>query len=89
MIKIKENTINKLNINRENINAKTGPIFLKEERGGKNHSKFRKVIAQNLDDDHIITDTGYKYYKSHIKRNKKHQDNYNPNIKAKTNKKTK
>lgn len=76
-MKFKENNINKRNINRENVDIQTGPVYLKDERGGKNHSKFRKVIVSELDNDHVITSTGHKYYKSHIKRKKTLQNTEN------------
>lgn len=74
MIKNKEKIINKLNRTRENVSIQTGPVYLKDERGGKNHSKFRKVTVTELDNDHVITDRGYKYHKSHIKKKKKYQN---------------
>lgn len=80
IIKMKENTINKLNETRENVDIQTGNIYIKDERGGKNHSKFRKIVVSELDNDHVITDNGYKYYKSHIKRKKKFQNTETPNI---------
>ncbi|KAI8119001.1 hypothetical protein CVS40_9481 [Lucilia cuprina] len=33
----------KLNKERENVEIQTGPVYMKDERGGKNHSKFRKM----------------------------------------------
>lgn len=84
IIKNKEKTINTLNKNREDVQVTSGPIFLKEVRGGKNHAKFRKVNANIVDNDHVIIGSGHRYYKSHIKRSKKYQDNNNPSIKAKT-----
>lgn len=72
--KNKEKTINKLNKTRENVEIQTGPVYLKDDRGGKNHSKFRKTTVTALDNEHVITDRGHKYYKSHIKRNKKFQN---------------
>lgn len=77
MIKIKERTIGKINKNREDVEIQTGPIYLKDERGGKNHSKFRKVRVSQVDGDHVITSSGHKYYKSHIKRKKKFQNENN------------
>lgn len=80
IIKIKETIINKLNKNREDAKMQTGPVFIKEERGGKNHSKFRKIYVQSLDSEHVVTGRGHKYYKSHIKRQKKYQNNQNHTI---------
>lgn len=74
IIKTKEKTIEKLNENREDIEIQTGPVYLKDERGGKNHSKFRKVTVSEMDNDHVITDTNYKYYKYHVNRKKKLQN---------------
>lgn len=75
MVALKEKTINKLNQNREEVDIQTGNQFLKEVRGGKNHAKFRKVKVERLDNEHVITNTGHKYYKSHLKRAKKYQNN--------------
>lgn len=61
----KEKIINKINKNREDVDLQTGRQLLKEIRGGKNHSKFRRVNVEPLDDEHVITKTGHKYYKSH------------------------
>lgn len=73
IVKLKEKSIQKLNQNRENVEIQTGPIYLRDERGGKNHSKFRKVTVTEIDNDHVVTDRNHKYYKSHIKRKKKFQ----------------
>lgn len=75
MVKAKEKSISKLNENRENCELQTGPVFLKHERGGKNHARFRKVTVDRFDDDHLVTQTRHKYYKSHIKRKKRSQIN--------------
>lgn len=74
IIKAKEKAIEKVNRNREETEIQTGPIYLKDERGGKNHSKFRRVTVTQADDDHVITSKGHKYFKSHIKRKKKFQN---------------
>ena len=71
IIRLKERIISKLNRNRENCEVQIGEVYLKNERGGKNHAKFRKVKVDQLDNDHVITQTKHKYYKSHIKRKKK------------------
>lgn len=84
IIKIKEKTISKLNHTREEVEVQSGPIFLKEVRGGKNYPKFRKIEVEKPDENHVINkETGLKYYKSHVKRNKKFQNNNLPTIKAK------
>lgn len=85
ILKIKEKTINTLNKNRTDIEISPGLNFVKDPRGGKNHSKFRKMEIEILDEDHITNkDTGLKYYNSHVKPKKKFQNNNNPTIKAKT-----
>lgn len=49
--KIKEKTIGRVNKHREDVEVQTGPIYLKDERGGKNHSKFRKIVVSELDNE--------------------------------------
>lgn len=75
IVKLKEKYISQLNENREDCVVQTGQVYLKHERGGKNHAKFRKVEVATLDDDHVMTQTRHKYYKSHIKRGKHLQTN--------------
>lgn len=70
--KKKQNKINKLNQKREDVNIRSGPVFLKQVRGGKNYSRFKKANVQELDENHV-TLKGQKYYKAHIKQNKKFQ----------------
>ena len=50
---MKETTINKLNKTREDADIQVGHIYLKDERGGKNNSIFRKVIVSELDNNII------------------------------------
>lgn len=65
----KQKSINKINHNRENCEV-FGDVYIKQDRGGKNHSKFRKVNVEELDENHVITKNGHIYYKSHLKREK-------------------
>lgn len=79
----KEKYTQKLNENRKDFELESGPNYIKEIRGGKNHRKYRKVHAEKIDDDHIqTTETGYKYYKTHVRPTKKYQDKYSPKNKA-------
>lgn len=71
IINAKEKYTNKSNENREDCGLRTGQVYIKQERGGKNHAKFRKMNVIRLDDDHVVTDKGYKYYKSHVKRQRR------------------
>lgn len=64
----KRRTIEKINQNREDCELRTGDVYIKQDRGGKNHSKFRKVNVTEFDDNHVITKNGHIYYKSHLKR---------------------
>ena len=81
--KKKENYINKLNKDRKDVDIQEGTNFIKEIRGGKNHRKYRKIDSSIIDEEHLQdTNNGLKYYKAHIKPNKKYQDNNNPRIKA-------
>lgn len=83
--KIKEKIIGKLNQNRSDVLVEAGPNFIKEIRGGKNHARYRKIVTEKLDDDHIIdTKNRLKYYKTHVKPKKKFEDKNNPTTKAKT-----
>ncbi len=84
--KIKEKTINKLNENREDVEVPDvpGPSFIKDERGGKHHAKFKILDIEKMDENHFKNKTNnFKYYKSHIKRRKKFQNINNPTVKAK------
>ena len=35
------------------------------------HAKFGKISVERFDDDHVVTQKRYRYYKSYIKRKKK------------------
>lgn len=84
ILKIKTKNINNLNKTREDTEIEPGPNFIKEIRGGKNHAKFRKLEVERFNEDHVLDKvTKLKYYKSHIKRKKKFQNNKFPTIKAK------
>lgn len=82
--KYKENIINRLNSNREDVEIADGPNFIKDTRSGnKNRPKFRKMITEKLDGNHIINKkNNFKYYKSHIRKKKKFQNNNNPTVKT-------
>ena len=74
----KTKVIERLNSQRLGGNEKleNGINYIKETRGGKNHSKFRKIKANIIDPDHIQdVKSGQKYYRSHIKKRKKYQSN--------------
>lgn len=74
ILKKKLNTLDKLNKHRKNEDIETGPNFIKEVRGGKNHSKYRKIQADKLDDDHLRDIKNQNiYYRTHIKTKKKYQ----------------
>lgn len=73
LVKTKEKIIEKANQNREDCDLHTGDVYIKQERGGKNHPKFRKAYVEKLDDNHVTTKNGHKYYKSHLKRKKTFQ----------------
>lgn len=79
--KKKEKYTQKLNESRKDIELEDGTNYIKEIRGGKNHTKYRKVNANKIDNDHLQTvKTGHKYYKTHVKPRKKYQDRDNPTI---------
>lgn len=85
ILKKKNNYINKLNKNRTDIVIEEGTNYIREIRGGKNHRRYRKIESKKVDEDHIEnTKTGHKYYKAHIRPQKKYQDKNNPKIKAKS-----
>lgn len=72
----KEHIIQKLNIGRVDKEITDGKNFIKEIRGGKNHSKYRLIDGQELDNDHILDRrNGLKYYKPHVKMKKRFQNN--------------
>lgn len=78
----KENSINKLNKDRNDIEINEGINYIKEIRGGKNHRKYRKIDTEKIDKDHVEhKDTRLKYYKTHIRQGKQYQDRDNPTIK--------
>lgn len=77
----KEEYIRRLNKDRKDVDLEEGTNFIREIRGGKNHRKYRKIDAIKLDDEHIASKTtGHKYYKTHVRPKKNHQDKDNPTI---------
>lgn len=66
------------------MDVESGPQFIREIRGGKNHSKYTKIQAEKLDNEHIVdVKNNLKYYKTHVRKPKKYQDRKNPKIKSK------
>ncbi|KAI8126852.1 Retrovirus-related Pol polyprotein from transposon 17.6 [Lucilia cuprina] len=63
----KEKYIQKLNEYRKDIELKDGTKNIKQIRDGKNHTKYRKVNANKIHNDHLQTvKTGHKYNKTHM-----------------------
>lgn len=70
----KEGSINKLNLNRSDVTIESGINYIKEVRGGKNHSRFRKIDTDLVDNEHVRDKRyGHMYYKTNVRAKRKFQ----------------
>lgn len=84
MLEKKTQIINKRNQNRTDSQIEPGINYIKEIRGGKNHSKFRKINTELIGNDHVVDqENGYKYYKTHVRKKRKFQNPKNVRFKLK------
>lgn len=76
ILRKKEQRISKLNENRSDETPLSDGInYIKEIRGGKNHSRFRKIAACKIDENHLKDErSGQIYYRSSVKKRKRGQD---------------
>lgn len=76
LIEKKQKVIEKLNENRTDDYPITNGInYIKESRGGKNHSKFRKISGEIVDENHLKdVKSNQIYYKTHVRDKRKFQD---------------
>lgn len=67
-----------LKLNKDRVDTTTledGINYIKESRGGKNHSKFRKITGKIIDSDHLQDEKSKQvYYRANIKKKNKFQD---------------